>query len=499
MVGAQLLGEFAWSIENLLNRVINQTLEITPSMVAFVMEASAALPQLLEQLEIGLAPKVDVQLLMKQAEAFAEGDPDAASITGESLRIQVPQAAQPPPEPGMDPVLADIFVKEMRGHLGVIRRFLGEARPGAAPHSVDEPLYRACHTLLGSARMAGFEPAMQLAAPLAEHLRRYFDSGIGITDAAVAALRSAADQIEAMAEAIAAGRNVELDPSLLQSLEPLTFREPAPEVVADAPAGPEGVPPPVAQPELPAAAVVAGGFDPEIAAIFAEEAAEILDSSEAALQEVRQRQDQPAVAMLQRFLHTLKGGARMAGVLPMGDLSHALETLLARIAEGRSRATPAAVELVQRGLDELQQMRDAIDSGRAIASVSGLVAELEGFEATVVVESAIEPPPAQVVAVPAPPLEAVFAEPPVGSTPPSAEAEHIRTADLTDADLQQLESIVPGAPPRELLPDPRVAAAVLEEPTVEEPISVDEALLTGEATIVEQQPDVVVAPPEASP
>ena len=75
MVGAQLIGEFAWSIENLLNRIINQTLEPTPSMIAFVTEASAALPQLLEQLEIGRPPKVDVQLLMKQAEAFAEGDP----------------------------------------------------------------------------------------------------------------------------------------------------------------------------------------------------------------------------------------------------------------------------------------------------------------------------------------------------------------------------------------------------------------------------------------
>ncbi len=163
MVGAQLIGEFAWSIENLLNRLINQTLEPTPSMIAFITEASGALPPLLEQLEIGLPPKVDVQLLMKQAEAFAEGDPDAASLTGQSLRIATSPAAAAPPESasGMDPVLVDIFVKEMRGHLDVIRDFLAAATPGAGPHSVDEPLYRACHTLLGSARMAGFEPAMR--------------------------------------------------------------------------------------------------------------------------------------------------------------------------------------------------------------------------------------------------------------------------------------------------------------------------------------------------
>jgi chemosensory pili system protein ChpA (sensor histidine kinase/response regulator) len=191
MVGAQLIGEFAWSLENLLNKIINQTLEPTPSMVEFVTEASAALPELLEQLETGLPPKLDVQLFMKQAEAFAEGDPDAANITSQSLRAAAPPAPPPPSEPGMDPVLADIFVKETRGHLGAIRDFLDGATPGTGTHSVPEPLYRACHTLLGSARMAGYEPAMKLATPLAEHLRRYFESGVGLDDSGLNALAAA--------------------------------------------------------------------------------------------------------------------------------------------------------------------------------------------------------------------------------------------------------------------------------------------------------------------
>src|SRR5262249_46537395 len=33
MVGPQLLGEYAWNLENLLNRLINQTLEPTPAML----------------------------------------------------------------------------------------------------------------------------------------------------------------------------------------------------------------------------------------------------------------------------------------------------------------------------------------------------------------------------------------------------------------------------------------------------------------------------------
>jgi len=467
MVGAQLIGEFAWSIENLLNKIINQTLEPTPSMISFVVDSTAALPQLLEQLEIGLPPKLDVQLVMKRAEAFADGDPDAASITGPSLRIPAPAPA-PAPEPGMDPVLADIFVKEMRGHLGVIRQFLAAARPGTGLHSVEEPLYRACHTLLGSARMAGYEPVMKLAMPLAENLRRHFESGVGIDDAALAALQGAAAEVERMADALTAGRTASPSADVMRLLDALAFREPPAAATPAAPA-----------PEPPAPVAPASAFDPEIAAIFAEEAAEILENSEAALKDVRQRQDQPSVGMLQRFLHTLKGGARMAGVMPMGDLSHALESLLQRIAEGRSAATAAALDLVQRGLDELQHMRDAVDAGHPIAA-SALTGQLEAFDD----RGAAAAPAAPPVVQSAPPAAAA---PPPAPVPPRAAEPPVRfepTVDLKESDLEELEEIELGEPLSLAVEPP-------EEPTIEEALAIDEALISAEATIVEDKPDAI--------
>jgi chemosensory pili system protein ChpA (sensor histidine kinase/response regulator) len=469
MVGAQLIGEFAWSIENLLNKIINQTLEPTASMVLFVTEASGALPQLIEQLEIGRPLKIDVQQLMKQAEAFADGDPEAANVAKAPPHAAAPVAS---PDPGMDPVLADIFVKEMRGHLGVIRQFLATAMPGVGPHSVEEPLFRACHTLLGSARMAGYEPAMKLAAPIAENVRRYFESGVGMPDKAVDALRTAAAEIDAMADALAAGRPVELHPEVLDSLSALEFEEPPP-----APPAPVEEPP-AASATAPEPAA-ASAFDPEIAGIFAEEAAEILDSSQAALQDVRQRQDQSAVARLQRFLHTLKGGARMAGLLAMGDLSHALETLLVRIGEALSGATPAALDLVQRGLDELQQMRDSIDAGRAINPAAALVAELEGYDA-----ARAEPSEAPAPSTPVTPVSHVEVLPPQAAPAPPV--------DSVEPEIAQREEIV-----RE-----GEVGEDREEPTIEA-VVIDEGLVNGEATIVEDKPEtlieLVVAPPPSPP
>jgi chemosensory pili system protein ChpA (sensor histidine kinase/response regulator) len=496
MVGAQLIGEFSWSIENLLNRLINQTLAPTPSMVAFIQTASKVLPQLIEQLEIGLAPKVDVQLLMKQAEAFAEGDPDAEALTSQSLRtpaLATPAKAEAAAAaPAMDPVLADIFVKEMRGHLAVMRDFISAATRQPAPHTVAEPLYRACHTLLGSARMAGFVPAMTLAAPLAEHLRRHFEAGSGLSAKGLDALRIAADEIERLTEGLAGGRQLPIDATVPKALEALAGHAESSAV----PATPQQAAPAAAAPAIvappPAASVPVAAFDPEIAAIFAEEAAEILESAETALISVRQTNDAAAVVALQRYLHTLKGGARMAGIMAMGDLSHALETLLARIADGKSQATGSAIDLVQRGLDRLQQMRDAIDAGRAVEPAADLVGQLEGFgapapaaptaapEATVstpIVEVAppVSPEPA-VEEAPAPPLEIT------NIIEITADLERLTAADIPSADAINI--------------DLRAAAEVIDEPTLDEPFDVQE--FREEPTIVEPR-DAVAIPPAPPP
>jgi chemosensory pili system protein ChpA (sensor histidine kinase/response regulator) len=478
MVGAQLIGEFAWSIENLLNRLINQTLEATPPMLAFIAEGAAALPQLTEQLEVGLAPKVDVQLLMKRAEAFAEGDPEAESLTSQSLRVpELPAVTPSAPDQAhaMDPVLADIFVKEMRGHLAVIRDYLAAAH--VAPAVVEEPLYRACHTLLGSARMAGFEPGMAVAGPLAEHLRRLYEAGDRPSRAGVAALRAAADDIERMADSLAGGAPFMPDAALPAALEALAAYEPEVEPTAGETA------------EHAQRAVEVDTFDPEIAGIFAEEAAEILDNAEVALQQLRQHQDSAALVELQRFLHTLKGGARMAGIPAMGNLSHALESLLADVAAGRIKPHGPTVDTVQRCLDQLHRMREAIDSGY-VAHASQLVAELESLHGDASLGTALAAPPAPSAEPPAAAGPEAMEPAAAPEAPERLDLESTSDLELTEAELAELEAIdIAGAA------QPPLAAEAPEEPY--EP-TIDEELVLEEPTIVEPAPRSARTEPQAA-
>ena len=195
MVGAERIGEFCWSVENLLNRLINRTLVRTPPMVDFLLEAAAAVPELVEQLEVGTPPKPHIDQLIAAGNAFAEGDPNAPAI------VTTPadgRTAAEEPALEMDPVLLDIFAKETAGHIAVINDYLAACQGHAPPFEVTDKLHRACHTLHGSANMANVERGVAVAGALNRFVRRVYDYQVGFERSGLDALRAAARAIAAI-------------------------------------------------------------------------------------------------------------------------------------------------------------------------------------------------------------------------------------------------------------------------------------------------------------
>jgi chemosensory pili system protein ChpA (sensor histidine kinase/response regulator) len=124
--------------------------------------------------------------------------------------------------------------------------------------------------------------------------------------------------------------------------------------------------------DAPAAGPAVADYDEEIAAIFTEESAELLEDVDAAFDEWAAGNTATSMDELKRHLHTLKGGARMAGITAMGNLSHEIETLLISVDDGRVEAGPAVVELLQRSIDELHRMRDLVMAGKPVAAANEL-------------------------------------------------------------------------------------------------------------------------------
>jgi len=237
MVGAQLIGEFAWAVESMLNRVINKTLDRTPDMMSLMRRAVAAVPELVEQLESGRAPASDVAALIDEAKAIAvvretvmrvpvdnveaESALTSTSFTNTGAqRAMQPRAAATAPRvtaiapviaravtteaanAPMDAVLHDIFSKETAGHLAAIREYVGSCALLTAPYPVTEELHRACHTLSGTAKTAGARQGIKIAEPLNHYIRKLYDNGVGLPAAGMQVLRDAVRAIEIVVEHI---------------------------------------------------------------------------------------------------------------------------------------------------------------------------------------------------------------------------------------------------------------------------------------------------------
>jgi len=141
-------------------------------------------------------------------------------------------------------------------------------------------------------------------------------------------------------------------------------------------------------------------LDDDLLEIFVQEGSDILDASDAMMARLRNTPDDREIVVgLQRELHTLKGGARMAGLSPIGDLSHAMESLFEMVADGRRVVDRVSLESLERGFDRLHGMVQRVSKRHAIANPENAIAR---FEAIVSGEEipTIDVAPATVAAAP---------------------------------------------------------------------------------------------------
>ncbi|MEO6079691.1 MAG: Hpt domain-containing protein [Steroidobacteraceae bacterium] len=388
VVGASALAEFAWSVENLLNRLLDKTLTRSPPILQTLREAVSVLPQLIDQLARGTPAAADIRGLSARAHALAAGKALEPAASGASTLIAalpaiVPspvslQVAEPPvpphlPEPDPEPTLRDIYARETDSHVATVREWLAKARGFNPPYLLPEPVYRACHTLSGSSKMAEARHGIRLAEPLNHWLRKAFDSGVGLVSQDLELIA------ESMTEMESVSRNLDESTGYFVShdrlLAGIAQAESALERRISASATEiTGTNEQVA----PSAAEV--DYDPEIAAIFSEEATELLEESQISFQGISLTEPRPEeFEALKRPLHTIKGGARMAGVAAMGDLAHELESLIIGIELGTVPPSRQARDALQSSLDALGHMRDQLAGSRPVAQVPALLAQVRSL------------------------------------------------------------------------------------------------------------------------
>ncbi|BAV96689.1 Hpt domain-containing protein [Lysobacter enzymogenes] len=119
-------------------------------------------------------------------------------------------------------------------------------------------------------------------------------------------------------------------------------------------------------------------LDPELVDIFVEEGGDLLDHSDGLLAQLRETPGERELLVgMQRDLHTLKGGARMAGIMAVGELGHVMESLLEAVVDHRTELGRDSVALLERGFDRLHAMVTRVGQRKAIAMPTELIAMFE--------------------------------------------------------------------------------------------------------------------------
>jgi len=126
----------------------------------------------------------------------------------------------------------------------------------------------------------------------------------------------------------------------------------------------------------------------EYAAIFKEEASELLEELEFALLELEESpDDMKIVGRVFRAMHTIKGSGAMFGFDDIADFTHHVETVLDKVREGIIPASKELISLVLASRDHISDMLDAasgegaVDPGQGDAIVNSLQNLLSGNSA----------------------------------------------------------------------------------------------------------------------
>ncbi len=368
MVGLTRLGEAAWAVEQTLNLWLQEDRVAQGPLLGFVSAALDYFGDGVERMKAGgSAP--DERQLVQLAEAVRRGEPQAAPARPRAAEIVVPEGILPAvPEDEesfvdignqrISATLYTIFSGEARMHLATLK---GEHETLKVHGVITDEMMRSAHTL------AGIAGTVQLAA--LRDMGRALDRALSalslgplsadeeaLVDAAVEAVERMVVEALGLAEPTPSPELVERLEHVAASTEGAaalpSIQQATPEVMVpeeEAAFRPAPLPPP-AQPPAPAAPLSAAGavevesgpperrqrrikdeLDAQLVPLFVEEANELIPAVGAAMREWRAAPtNAEAPQLIKRLLHTLKGSARMAGAMAMGELIHFMETRLER-------------------------------------------------------------------------------------------------------------------------------------------------------------------------
>ncbi|MEE9343472.1 MAG: Hpt domain-containing protein [Gammaproteobacteria bacterium] len=399
LVGAIRMGEFAWVMEDLLNKVMQDDVIVDDELHFFLEQTVPSLEELLEQLKSGSPLTHSVAALMEKANHFsmsqlsADEDDLEASVFNLSLGADVNTGNDEvlPEFSGdiddlnesslLDPVLMSIFREETQSHLSVIDSFIQ-----AQDCQVTDDLLRALHTLRGSAKMTQVEEIDLLSGKLERLFKKLSEQEGNLPGFSYGLLERGREYISDFLEQLPGDiKKPDGFDDYIYLLEQETLATAAPEINVNH----EGNEPFAeeefdAGQEMPDATFAADPYshcDTELLPIFLDEGEELLGRIDATLAVWSSSVgDTEVTDRLLRELHTLKGSARMVSLPPIAELAHSMESLIVDVSLFNAQDDVESIACIQVAHDRLHNQLELLQLREPLRNCDALLDKLQATQ-----------------------------------------------------------------------------------------------------------------------
>lgn len=358
-------------------------------------------------LDLNLDLDLDLNLDFSLDSELKEGvEQDLGALTGRLAAVQATSdsvdalvvPSEPEPEP--EPVGEFKLIGDLRISIPLYNVYLNEADEWSRTlitelsewslelqRPVPEAAISCAHSLAGSSATVGFTDLSNLARAVEHALQRLRGQRAG-TEKQARVLGEAAEDIRRLLHQFAAGFLKPADAvvfNAVHELEPADAGAGHQSLVAEYADTPElsessTVVEVVTIADAPAHAIADGidlvdAVDEDLLPIFLEEAEELLPRIGSVLRHwVAHPDDQEARMQMLRGLHTLKGSARLAGAMRLGEVAHRTESAIELL--GTEGLTRSDLEPLLDYLDELQLGLQRLLATEAEFAASEAVAEM---------------------------------------------------------------------------------------------------------------------------
>jgi chemosensory pili system protein ChpA (sensor histidine kinase/response regulator) len=210
-VGANIIGELAWAVEDMLNDIMEDVVKAEPKHFLYLEKVTAIIPSLIEA--FGCNVQADTELsssyeaAARAIKAGEDVDIEGLAIVGASgqddsiaddtpsiqdVKVEATNTAHNVEE---NNEILQIFLTETAEHLATIDDFVVAGRQTVASKPVTDDLQRALHTLKGSTHMAETKSIGEVVTPIERLIKHLQIAQIPASTEVISLLALAADYI----------------------------------------------------------------------------------------------------------------------------------------------------------------------------------------------------------------------------------------------------------------------------------------------------------------